>query len=94
MALKWKTTITYPNWTPPPPSARQEILDQCQQLQDQGKYTGGFENQPVPGQPGAIFVHRWWWVDEPTASQYVEFVELAWPGQQKTISITSEEVPD
>lgn len=94
MAIKWKTIITYPAYILIPAEARDQILAQCAQLQSQGKYTGEFESGSAPGQPNSFFVHRWWWIDEITANQYVEFVELAWPGQQKIVEVLSEEVPD
>lgn len=94
MAIKWKTSCTFHNWVPPSEEVKNEILAQCATFQNEGKYTGGYAQIRNPANPSEMNYERWWWSDETTASQYLEIVELAWPNMQKTISITSEEVPD
>ena len=94
MAIKWKTQVVFRNWYPPTQECIDEVTAQCQTFQNEGKYSGGFSRQGNPANPQEFTYERWWWIDELTASQYLEVAELAWPGMEKTISITSEEVPD
>ena len=96
MAIKWRTNITFHNWHEPSQLVKDEIIDQCLIFQNEGKYTGGFSaSQVTPENPAEFAYERWWWIDETTAREYVDVAMLAWgPDMQKTVTITSEEVPD
>jgi len=72
----FKTTITIPNFTAPSEAVRAQIAAEVQSMLDANKYTGE-ESQTFDKETTTKTVQRWNWVDEASATEYVNVAVAA-----------------